>query len=35
MNSNEIDCNNVIKREARGLNNEDFGEIQNIQVTMS
>ena len=31
MNSNDIDWNDVIKREAKGINNEDFGEIQDIQ----
>ena len=30
MNSN-IDWNDVIKKEARGNNDEDFGEIQDIQ----
>ena len=31
MTSNNIDWNDVIKKEARGLNDEDFGEIQDIQ----
>src|ERR671911_476086 len=31
MNSNDVDWDSVIKREARGINNENFGEIQNIQ----
>ena len=31
MNSNEIDWNNIIKKEVRGLNNEDFGEVKDIQ----
>ena len=30
MNSN-INWNDVIKKKARGINNEDFGEIQDIQ----
>ena len=30
MNSN-INWNDVIKKEARGINNEDFGEVQDIQ----
>ena len=30
MNS-DINWNDVIKKEARGINNEDFGEIQDIQ----
>jgi uncharacterized protein (TIGR02271 family) len=30
MNS-EINWNDVIKKEARGINNEDFGEVQDIQ----
>ena len=31
MNSNNIDWNDVIKKEARGIEDEDFGEIQDIQ----
>ena len=31
MNSNDIDWNDVIKREARGINDEDFGKVQDIQ----
>jgi len=31
MSSNNIDWNDVIKKEARGNNDEDFGEIQDIQ----
>ena len=31
MNPIDIDWNDVIKKEARGINNEDFGEIQDIQ----
>jgi len=31
MKSNDIYWNDVIKREAKGLNNEDFGEVQDIQ----
>ena len=31
MNFNDIDWNDVIKREARGINNEDFGKVQYIQ----
>ena len=27
----DIDWNDAIKKEARGINNEDFGEIQDIQ----
>jgi hypothetical protein len=30
MNS-DINWNDVIKKEARGINNEDFGKIQDIQ----
>ena len=33
MNPIDIDWNDVIKKEARGINNEDFGEIQDIQGT--
>lgn len=28
MSSNVIPWNDVIKREARGINNEDFGDMQ-------
>jgi hypothetical protein len=31
MNYNDIDWNDVIKREARGINNEDFGKVQDIE----
>jgi len=31
MTSNNIDWNEVIKKEARGTNDEDFGEVQDIQ----
>ena len=31
MNSNDIDWNDVIKREARGINDEDLGKVQDIQ----
>ena len=31
MNLIDIDWNDVIKKEARGINNEDFGEVQDIQ----
>ena len=31
MNSSDIDWNDVIKKEARGINDEDFGEVQDIQ----
>ena len=31
MSSNIIPWNEVIKKEARGINNEDFGEVQEIQ----
>ena len=31
MNSNNIEWNDVIKKEARGINDEDFGEVQEIQ----
>ena len=31
MNSNDIDWNDVIKKEAIGINNEDFGEVQDVQ----
>src|SRR5688572_8676733 len=30
MNSNDIDWNDVIKKEARGVNDADFGEIQSV-----
>lgn len=32
MNINDIDWNNIIKKEVRGLNNEDFGEVKDIQA---
>lgn len=31
MSSNNIEWNDVIKKEARGNNDEDFGEVQDIQ----
>ena len=31
MNPNDIDWNDVIKREARGINDEDFGKVQDIE----
>lgn len=31
MSSTDINWNDVIKREARGSNNEDFGEVYDIQ----
>ena len=31
MNSSDIDWNDVIKREARGINDEDLGEVQDIE----
>ncbi|MGZ5489797.1 MAG: YsnF/AvaK domain-containing protein [Nitrososphaeraceae archaeon] len=31
MSTNNIDWNDVIKKEARGNDNEDFGEVQDIQ----
>ncbi len=31
MNSNDIDWNDVIKREARGNNDEDFGKVTGVQ----
>jgi uncharacterized protein (TIGR02271 family) len=31
MTSNNIDWNDVIKKEARGNNDEDFGEVQDIE----
>ena len=31
MNSSDIDWNDVIKKEARGINDEDLGEVQEIQ----
>ncbi len=31
MGSNDIDWNDVIKREARGINDENFGKVQDIQ----
>ena len=31
MTSNNIDWNDVIKKEARGNNDEDFGEVEDIQ----
>jgi uncharacterized protein (TIGR02271 family) len=31
MSSNDIEWNDVIKKEARGINDEDLGEVQEIQ----
>ena len=31
MNSTDIEWNDVLKKEARGINDEDFGEVQDIQ----
>jgi len=31
MNPNDIDWNNIIKREARGIDDANFGEVQEIQ----
>ena len=31
MNFNDIDWNDVIKKEARGINDENFGEVQQVQ----
>ena len=31
MSFNNIEWNDVIKKEARGINDEDFGEVQEIQ----
>ena len=31
MSSNNIDWNDVIKKEVRGTNDEDFGEVQDLQ----
>jgi hypothetical protein len=31
MNSSNIDWNDVIKKEARGMDDEDFGEVQDVQ----
>jgi uncharacterized protein (TIGR02271 family) len=31
MSSDNIEWNDVIKKEARGINNEDFGEVQQVQ----
>ena len=31
MGLDDIDWNQTIKKEARGINNEDFGEVQDIQ----
>jgi len=30
-NSDDIEWNDVIKKEARGINDEDFGEVQDVQ----
>ncbi len=29
--SNNIDWNDAIKKEARGVNGEDLGEVQNVE----
>ena len=31
MSSDNIEWDDVIKKEARGINNEDFGEVQQVQ----
>ena len=31
MNSSDIDWHDVIKKEARGINDEDLGEVQEVQ----
>ena len=31
MSTNNIDWNDVVKKEARGNDDEDFGEVQDIQ----
>jgi hypothetical protein len=31
MSSNDIEWNDVIKKEARGINDEDLGEVQQVQ----
>ena len=31
MNTNDIEWNDVVKKEARGINDEDLGEVQQIQ----
>ncbi len=31
MNSNNIEWNETIKKEARGINDEDLGEVQQVQ----
>ena len=31
MNFSDIDWNDVIKKEARGINDEDLGEVQEVQ----
>jgi hypothetical protein len=33
MSSENIEWDGVIKKEARGINDEDLGEVQEIQVT--
>ena len=32
MSSNNIEWNNVIKKEARGIDDADFGEVQEVGV---
>jgi hypothetical protein len=32
MSNNNIDWNDVIKKEARGINDADLGEVQEIQL---
>ena len=34
MNSNNIEWNNVIKKEARGIDDADFGEVQEVGVEL-
>ena len=31
MNSSDIEWNDVLKKEARGIDDEDFGEVQEVQ----
>ena len=32
MSSTDIDWNDVIKKEARGINDEDFGEVKEVKI---
>ena len=34
MSSNNIEWNNVIKKEARGIDDADFGEVQEVGVEL-